>query len=124
MSRGGEIVGIEGEEGGRFCERHYVCGNQLAVGDLVKFKVTMSLVGEEEEMVIKVINIWDGNDTYHVSFLPWHIGYGIRKDNLRNKYAHVIELCKESSYFTKKRKKRRLVGVASYRLLDDIQDLE
>jgi hypothetical protein len=34
-----------------------VCGNHLAVGDLEKFKVTMYLVGEEEEVVINVIKL-------------------------------------------------------------------
>jgi hypothetical protein len=69
-----------------------VCGNHLAVGYLVKFKVTMSLVGEEEEVVIKVIKIRDGNETCLVGFLPRHIGHGSRKDKLRNKYAQVLEL--------------------------------
>jgi hypothetical protein len=69
-SRDGEIVGIEGEEGGRSCESHDVCVNHVNVGDLVKFKVTMSLVGEEEEMVIKVVNIRDGNETCHAGFIP------------------------------------------------------
>jgi hypothetical protein len=76
MSRDGEIVGLEGEEGGRSCKSHDVCGNHLDVGDLVKFKVTMSLVGDEEEVVIKVIKIWDENETRLVGFLPRHIGYG------------------------------------------------
>jgi hypothetical protein len=112
MSPDGEIVDLEGEEGGRFCESRDVCGNHLAVGDLVKFKVTRSLVGEEEKVVIKVTKIWDGNETCLVGFLPRHIGYGSRKDNLRNKYAQVLELSKESANFTKKRKNRHLVGVA------------
>jgi hypothetical protein len=46
MSQEGEIVSLEGEEGGRSCESHDVCGNNLAVGDLVKFKVATSLVGD------------------------------------------------------------------------------
>jgi hypothetical protein len=70
ISRYREIVGLEGEEGGRSCESYDVCGNHLAVGDLVKVKVTMSLVGEEEEVIIKVINIRDLNDTSLVGFLP------------------------------------------------------
>jgi 3-deoxy-D-manno-octulosonic-acid transferase len=76
MSRYGEIVGLEGGEGVRSCESHDVCGNHLDVGDLVKFKVMVSLVGEEEEVVIKVINIRDGDETCLVVFLPRHIGYG------------------------------------------------
>jgi hypothetical protein len=55
MSRVGEIVVLEGEKGGRSCESHDVCGNNLDVGDLVKFKVTISLVGEEEDVLIKVM---------------------------------------------------------------------
>jgi hypothetical protein len=124
MSRNGEIFGLEGEEGGRSCESHDVCGNHLDVGDLVKFNVMMSLVGEEEEVVIEVIKIWDGNETCHAGFLPRHIGYGSRKGKLRNKHAQVLELYKESADFTNKMKNHRLVDVASYRLLDGIQDLE
>jgi hypothetical protein len=105
ISRDGEIVGIEGEEGGRSCERHDVCGNHLAVGDLVKFKVMMSLVVEEEEVVIKVIKIRDGNETCLAGFLPRHIDYGSRKDKLRNKYAQVLEIYKESADLIKKMKK-------------------
>jgi hypothetical protein len=117
MSQDGEIVGLEGEEGGPPYEIHDVCVNHLDVGYLVKFKVTMSLVGEEEEVVIKVIKIRDGNETCLFGFLPQHIGYGSRKDNLRNKYSQVPELYKESADFTKKSKNFRLVGVASFRLL-------
>jgi hypothetical protein len=76
MSRDGEIFGLDGEEGGLYYDIHDVCGNHLAVGDLVKFKVTMSLVGEKEKVVIKVIKIRDGNETCHVGFLPRHIYYG------------------------------------------------
>jgi hypothetical protein len=98
MSRGGEIVGLEGEEGGRSCESHDVCGVHLDVGYLVKLKVTMSLVGEEEEVVIKVVKvvkIQDANETCHVDFLPHHIGYGSRTDKQRNKHAQVLELYTE-----------------------------
>jgi hypothetical protein len=67
--------------------------NHVDVGDLVKFKVMMSLVGEEDEVVIKVVRIWGGNESCHVGFLPRHIGYGSRKDKLKNKYAQVLEPC-------------------------------
>jgi predicted acetyltransferase len=83
-----------------------VCGNHLDVGDLVKFKVMMSLVEEEEEVVINVIKIRYGNETWLDGFLRRHIGYGSQKDKLRNKYAQVLELNKESADFTKKRRNR------------------
>jgi hypothetical protein len=74
-------------------------------------------------VVIKTVYIRGGNETCHVNFLPKHIGYGSLKDKLRDKYAQVLELYKDSEDLTKKKKNRHLVGVASYRLLDDIQDL-
>jgi hypothetical protein len=95
MSRDGNIVGLKGEEGGRSCEIHDVCGNYLAVGDLVKLKVIISLFREEEEVVIKVVKIQDGNETCHVGFLPQHIVYGSRKEKLRKNYAQVLELYKD-----------------------------
>jgi hypothetical protein len=82
------------------------------------------LVGEEEEVDIKVVKIWDDNESCHAGFLPRRIDYGIRKDKLMNKYAHMMELYNNSDDFTNKRKNHHLVGVASYRLLEDIQDLE
>jgi hypothetical protein len=36
MSRDGQIVVLEGKEGSRSRERHTVCGNHLAVGNLMK----------------------------------------------------------------------------------------
>jgi hypothetical protein len=80
MSRENDIVGLKGEEGSRSCESHDVCENHMNVVDLVKIKVKMSLVGEEEKVVI---NNRDDNETCHVGFLPRHIVYGIRKDKLR-----------------------------------------
>jgi hypothetical protein len=124
MSWDGEIVGLEGEECCHFCESHDEFGNHLSVGELGKFKVTMSLVGEEHEVVIKVVKIRDGNEICHVGLLPLHIGYGSRNDKLMNIYAPVLEIYKHSKEFTKKRKNHRLVDVDSYRILDNIQDLE
>jgi hypothetical protein len=90
----------------------------------VKFKVMVTMVGEEEEVVIKVINIRDGTEGCHVGFLPRHIGYGGQKDKLNNKYVQVMVIYKVSEDFTKNMKNRHLVGVASFRLSDNIQDLE
>jgi hypothetical protein len=75
-------------------------------------------------VVIKVVNIQDDNETCRVGFLHRDIVYGRRKNKLRNKYGQLLEIYKESMDFTKKRKNHRLGGVASYRLLDEIQDLK
>jgi hypothetical protein len=46
MSRDGEIVSLDGGESFRSCKSHEVCVNNLAVGDLVKFNVTVTMVEE------------------------------------------------------------------------------
>jgi hypothetical protein len=124
MGRDGEIVGLASGESGRACESHEICGHHLAVGDLVKFKVVVLEQEGEVETKIKVIKIRDGTEGCHVGFLPRHIVHGSRMEEVSDKFGQVLELYKESNDMTKKRKNSRLFGVASFRLLDDIQNME
>ena len=124
MGRDGEIVGLASGESGRACESHEICGHHLAVGDLVKFKVVVLEQEGEVETKIKVIKIRDGTEGCHIGFLLRHIVHGSRKEEVSDKFGQVSELYKESNDMTKKRKKSRLFGVASFCLLDDIQNME
>jgi hypothetical protein len=55
MLMGGEIIGILASgESGLSCESHEVCGEYVAVGDLVKFKLVVIDVDGEEEEAIKI----------------------------------------------------------------------
>jgi hypothetical protein len=59
MGRDGEIGGLAEGSGCRSCKSHENCGGHLDVGDLVKFKVCVTEVGQEEETLIKAVNIRD-----------------------------------------------------------------
>jgi hypothetical protein len=107
MGRDGEIVGLASGESGRACESHEICGHHVAVGDLVKFKV---VVLEEEgglETKIKAVKIRDGTESCHIGFLPRHIVYGGKKEQITNKFGQVLELYKDSNDMTKK---GRMIG--------------
>jgi hypothetical protein len=53
-----------------------VCGELLAVGDLVKFKLVVIEVDGEEEEELKAIKIQDGTESLHVVLLPRHLVHG------------------------------------------------
>jgi hypothetical protein len=98
-----------------------VCGELLGVGDLVKFKLVVIEVDDDEQEAIK---IRDDMESCHVGFLPRYFVHGRRKESVANKCCPVLELYKNSNDMTKQRKNRRLFGVTSFRLLDDIQEVE
>jgi hypothetical protein len=76
------------------------------------------------ETKIKSVKIRDGTEICHIGFLPRHIVYGGQKEQITNIFDQVLELYKDSNDMTKKRKNARLCGVASFRLLDEIQHME
>jgi hypothetical protein len=76
------------------------------------------------ETKIKTVKIRNGTESCHIGFLPRHIVHGSQKEQMANKFGQVLELYKDSNDMTKKRKNARLGGVASFRLLDDIQHTE
>jgi hypothetical protein len=43
----GEIVGLHSSTFGRSCERHLVCGREVVVGSIVRFKREVLLVNRE-----------------------------------------------------------------------------
>ena len=90
----------------------------------MKFKVVVVEENGEMETKMKVVKIRDGTESCHVGFLPRHILHGSRKEKFENQFGQVLELYKESNDMTKQRKNARLFGVASVRLLGDIQNME
>jgi hypothetical protein len=81
-----------------------VCGELLAVGDLVKFKLVVIKVDGDEEEAIKGIKIRDGTESCHVGFLPRHFVHGRRKEVVVNKFGQVLDLYNNSNDMTKQRK--------------------
>jgi hypothetical protein len=123
IGREREIVGLASGESSRACESHEICGHYVAVGDLVKFKAVVLEEGGVDTK-IKEVKIRDGSESCHIGLLSRTIVHGSQKEQVTNKFGQVLELYKSSNEMTKKRKNAWLCGVASFRLLDDIQHME
>jgi hypothetical protein len=124
--RYGEIVGLESSTNGRSCGSHECCRKHLYVGDLVRFRLVI-IEGDgdgQDTEAMKVIKIKDGTEVCHVGFLQRYIVKGSRKESLTNAYGQVIMLYKYSTIEMMKRKNKRLLGMASFCLLSDIQITE
>jgi uncharacterized protein YcbX len=73
---------------------------------------------------MKVIKIKDGTEAYNVGFLQRYIVKGARKEELTNAYGQVILLYNDSTLEMMKQKNKRLLGMASFRILAEIQITE
>jgi hypothetical protein len=70
---------------------------------------------------LKVLKIKDGTEGCHVGFLPRQILKGARRNEFKDAFGQVILLYQDSTVKVLRRKNYRLLGVASFRLLSDIQ---
>jgi hypothetical protein len=119
-------VGLESSTIGRSCGSHECCGKHLCVGDFVIFHLVI-LEGDgdgQDTDDMKGIKIKDGTEACHVGFIQRYILKGARKEELTNAYGQVILLYKDSTIEMMKRKNKRLLGMASFRLLADIHIIE
>lgn len=80
----------------------------------------MSIIGNDED-AIKFVRVRDGTETCTIGFLPRHIVKS-RKHKFVGKFAQIIELYDESENETMRRKSYRNKGIASFRMLGDIQE--
>jgi hypothetical protein len=123
MVRDGEIVGIKNATNGRSCSAHLVCGEHLRAGDLIRFRSMVVDVDGDTERAVAAVRILDGTETCIVGFLPRSI-VKRRGAEFPPKYAQIIELYDESDNPVLRRKSNQNFGVASFRMLDDIQQQE
>jgi hypothetical protein len=120
--RDGEIVGLKSGTSGRSCEAHLCCGASLHVGYLVRFCLVMLEVqGGAPVEAFKVLKFKDGTEGCHVGLLPRHILKGARRNEFKDAFGQVILLYQDLTVEVLRRKNDRLLGVASFRLLSDIQ---
>jgi hypothetical protein len=70
---------------------------------------------------LKVLKIKDGTEGCHVGFLPRHILKVARRNECMDAFGQFILLYQYSTVEVLRRKNDRLLGVASLRLLSDIQ---
>lgn len=123
MVKDGEIVGLKSSSNGRSCESHDCCGEHIEPDHLIRFKLaTVDINGKTEE-AIKAVRIRDGTESCTVGFLPRNI-VASGKDKFTGEFAQIIELYEFSDNETKRRKSHRNIGIASFRLLHDIQEQE
>ena len=120
MSDYGEIVGLNCNGSGRTCCSHDCCGKFLAINDLVRFKSDNVEIDGKLELAMKVVTIKDGVEACTVGFLPRYMHTHIV--HLDNKFAQVIEIYDQSTNSYKKSKSKRNMGMASYCILDYVQE--
>jgi hypothetical protein len=128
MSSGdGEILGLKANNNGRSCEQHDCCGVYVVENDLVRFKLT--IVDNNEglpEPAIKAVFVKDGTELCTVGFLARNIvarEQGVAK--YVDKFGQILELYDNHPNSKMKRtKSQRNSGMASFRLLEDIQNEE
>jgi hypothetical protein len=128
----GEVLGLQASGNGRSCFQHHCCGMLVVPNDIIKFKITViggMGMGEESksfpEEDIKVVLIHNGTECCTVSFLCKSVVV-VERDKARfvGSFAQIIELYDESANKTMMLKSKRNMGIASFRLLDEIQDQE
>ena len=121
--RDGEIVGLRARTNGRSCESHDCCGEFLVADNLVRFKLTVVDIEGKVEEAVKVVRIRDGTESCTVGFLPRNVAT-TRKDEFIGKFAQIIELYDHSDNESMVRKSMQNKGMASFRLLTNIQEQE
>jgi hypothetical protein len=128
----GEVLGLQAFENGRSCVQHHCCSMLVVPNDIIKFKTTVideMGMGEDSksfsEEDIKVVLICNGTECYSVGFLCKSIVV-VERDKARfvGRFAQIIELYDESANKTMMLKSKRNMGIASFWLLDEIQDQE
>jgi hypothetical protein len=121
----GEIVGLNYGTNGRSCVSHNVCGVSLLPGDLVRFKAavisrTFKDGSSVTENALKAIKVVDGCETCHVGFIATAAVVSSRA-RFEDKFGQVMELYKDSPNSAVRRKDCEGGGLASFRLLDNVQ---
>ena len=116
----GEIVGLNASFNGCTCTSHAVCGSHICKDDLVTFRLCSVSGSNGLEDAIAVVRIQDGMETCTVGFLPRQ-RICDAKNNIIGQFAQIIELYDDSESEVKRCKSYRNKGMASYRMLDDIQ---
>jgi hypothetical protein len=131
-ARDGEVLGLQASGNGRSCVQHHCCGTLVVPNDIFKFKTTvidgMDIDEGSKSILEEAINavlIWNGTEHCTVAFLCKSIVV-VERDKARfvEQFAQIIELYDESANKTMMLKSKRNMGIASFWLLDEIQDQE
>jgi hypothetical protein len=92
-----EMIGLHASANHRSCERHQVCGHDVARNDTLRLVQCMvEKPGVEPEAAIKLVKIEDGNETCTVAFLPTAYAMMPSIYTNVNQFATVLELYSDS----------------------------
>jgi hypothetical protein len=120
----GEIVGIHGTTNGRTCELHDVCGSEVKVNTLIRFKFCSIEIHRRVEPAVNAVFIGYGEECCTVGFLPRAVSLQAgAKDVFHDEFAVIVCLHEESDDVDVREDSRRVLGKASFRLLRNIPSL-
>jgi hypothetical protein len=80
-------------------------------------------IGGKLQDALAAVRIFDGTETCIVGFLPHNIVTSAREE-FNWQYAQILELYETSENRMKRRKSNQNYGIASFRLLNNIQQQE
>ena len=124
--RDGELLGLNASSNGRSCEQHECCGNAVKADDVIRFKLAVveDVLGKPLE-TIKAVLIKDGTELCTVGFLGREVAaLPSQRSKYIDKFAQVLELYDDNENSMMRKKSKRNAGMASFRLMEDIQGQE
>ena len=119
MSTELEVVGLYSDTNGRSCTCHAICGDHVAVGDVLRLVRTVVSYNGRDEAAIKGVKVVDGVDTCTVAYVPRATMNFPKVHGHINKFAQVTELYSQSKNTYKKTKSTANFGIACITLLVD-----
>jgi len=114
-----EIVGLKSSTNGRSCCLHTCCGEDIAIGDVLRLvPCAVSIEGVIEDAV-KCVKVVAGVDECTVVYVPRVVADLPAVKKHFNKFVTVIELYDHSTNKYKRDKSYKNCGMASVTTLDD-----
>ena len=120
------MLGLNASSNGRSCEQHECCGKAVKADDVIRFKLAVveDVLGKPLEM-IKAVLIKDGTELCTVGFLGREVAaLPSQRSKYIDKFAQVLELYNDNENSMMRKKSKRNAGMASFRLMEDIQGHE
>ena len=119
-----EIVGLTANGNGRSCETHECCGENVAVGDVLRLRQAIVSVNGNLEKCLKVVRIVEDAEKCIVGFVPRVIISKVLKDvEGDNRFVEVTEIYNDSMNTYKRRKSHLNKGMALCAFIDDVENI-
>ena len=127
--RDGELLaGLNASSNGRSCEQHECCGKAVKADDVIRFKLAVveDVLGKPLETIKAVlITNKDSTELCTVGFLGREdAALPSQRSKYIDKFAQVLELYDDNENSMMRKKSKRNAGMASFRLMEDIQGQE